>query len=208
MRCQSHSDLIDLKHEIHTPVGAILGFAEVLAQGELPEEDRKEVLAAVRKNGRELMRLLDELFDSSNLNTTPSNIVSSKSANQLDLQTLLQGIHVLLVEDSVDNQEIFEYFLKSAGATVSFADDGELAVQQALLLQPDIILMDMQIPKLTGTEAAQKLRLSGFAAPIVILSGYTRIEGLAGCNGHIAKPVTGASLVQEVYTYLQRGNLS
>ncbi len=74
----------------------------------------------------------------------------------MDLKNLLQGIKVFLVEDSEDNQEIFVHFLKSAGAEVIIADDGEKAVEGAFKNDPDIILMDIQIPKLDGKRGHQK----------------------------------------------------
>lgn len=125
----------------------------------------------------------------------------------LDLKNLLQGVRILLVEDSEDNQEIFQHFLAAAGAEVMIADDGEMAVDSAFKGDPDIILMDIQIPKMDGKEATKRIRQKGFTKPVVALTAHALNEEVgsclaAGCNGQITKPVSGELLVQEVYFYL------
>ncbi|WP_051026296.1 CHASE domain-containing protein [Bdellovibrio bacteriovorus] len=125
----------------------------------------------------------------------------------LDLKNLLAGSRILLVEDSEDNQEIFEHFLRSAGADVMIADDGEKAVDQAFRYNPDLILMDIQIPKFDGREATKRIRQKGFTRNVIALTAHALHEELqscleAGCNGQITKPVSGELLVQEVYFYL------
>lgn len=125
----------------------------------------------------------------------------------LNYKTLLNGVNVLLVEDSLDNQEIFEHFLTSAGADVTLAEDGEKAIELALATNPDIVLMDIQIPKIDGKQATRTLREKGFKKPIVALTAHALNEEIssclkAGCNGQITKPVSGELLLQEVYFYL------
>ncbi len=125
----------------------------------------------------------------------------------LNYKTLLNGVNVLLVEDSLDNQEIFEHFLTSAGADVILAEDGEKAIELALSVNPDIVLMDIQIPKIDGKQATRTLREKGFEKPIVALTAHALNEEIssclkAGCNGQITKPVSGELLLQEVYFYL------
>lgn len=127
--------------------------------------------------------------------------------NALDLKNILRGIKVLLVEDSVDNQEIFEHFLKAAGADIVIAEDGEKAVEGAFRNNPDIILMDIQIPVMDGKEATKRIRQRGFTKPIIALTAHALNEEVksclaAGCDGQITKPVSGVLLVQEVFFYL------
>ncbi|WP_291516648.1 CHASE domain-containing protein [Bdellovibrio sp. ArHS] len=125
----------------------------------------------------------------------------------LDLRNLLKDVRILLVEDSEDNQEIFQHFLKAAGADVVVADDGEKAVESAFKIEPDIVLMDIQIPKMDGKEATKRIRQRGFTKPVIALTAHALNEEVqsclaAGCNGQITKPVSGELLVQEVYFYL------
>nr|WP_295903742.1 CHASE domain-containing protein [uncultured Bdellovibrio sp.] len=134
----------------------------------------------------------------------PSHAIDWSS---LDLKNLLKGVRVLLVEDSEDNQEIFQHFLMTAGAEVTIADDGEKAVDVAFKNSPDIILMDIQIPKMDGKEATKRIRQKGFTKPVIALTAHALNEEIesclaAGCNGQITKPVSGELLVQEIYFYL------
>jgi signal transduction histidine kinase/CHASE1-domain containing sensor protein/CheY-like chemotaxis protein len=127
--------------------------------------------------------------------------------SRLDLQHLLKGVRILLVEDSEDNQEIFQHFLKSAGAEVKVAEDGEMGVAEAFAWNPDLVLMDIQIPKMDGKQATKTIRNRGFAKPVIALTAHALTEEIescleAGCNGQITKPVSGELLIQEVYFYL------
>ncbi|MBX3032863.1 MAG: response regulator [Bdellovibrionaceae bacterium] len=59
--------LANMSHEIRTPLAAVLGFADVLAQGQLPEEDRQECVASIHRNGQLLLRLIDDILDFSKI---------------------------------------------------------------------------------------------------------------------------------------------
>lgn len=125
----------------------------------------------------------------------------------LDLSSLLKDVRILLVEDSEDNQEIYAHFLRSAGAEVILAEDGEKAIESAFKYKPELILMDIQLPKVDGKEATRTIRQRGFTKPIIALTAHALHDEIrsclaAGCNGQITKPVAGELLIQEVYFYL------
>jgi signal transduction histidine kinase/CheY-like chemotaxis protein len=119
-----------------------------------------------------------------------------------------RGASILLVEDSEDNQEIFEYFLKSAGHRVKIVSNGVEAVDLSCKMNFDLILMDIQIPGLNGKDATKKIRQMGFSKPILALTAHALPEEVdaclkAGCDGQITKPVTGEELIQTVNFYLE-----
>lgn len=119
----------------------------------------------------------------------------------------LKNRHILIVEDSEDNQEIFEYFLRSAGAITETVADGLTAVERAQVSQFDLILMDIQLPSIDGKEATRRIRQNGFKNPIVALTAHAMPEEKAscleaGCDGQISKPVSGDSLVKQVAEFL------
>jgi signal transduction histidine kinase/CheY-like chemotaxis protein len=122
----------------------------------------------------------------------------------------LKGKHILLVEDSIDNQEIFSFFLEKAGAEVEVVDNGRSAVEKAMHKAYDLILMDIQIPILDGKGATRLLRQKEYKGPIVALTAHALTEQRnevlnAGCNGQISKPVTGQTLIDEVSRYIEEG---
>ncbi len=120
---------------------------------------------------------------------------------------ILEGRKILVVEDSLDNQKIFSFFLASAGATVSMVDNGERVLNAVQHFLPDIVLMDIQIPGIDGREATRLLRANGFIKPIIALTAHALNEEKesclrAGCTGHLAKPISGAHLIVKVAQYL------
>ena len=107
----------------------------------------------------------------------------------------LDGIRILLVDDAPDNQLLMTKFLTIGGARVDVANDGEEAVAKANSGAFDIVLMDIQMPKLDGYGATARLRELGYKGPIVALTAHAmrdEIERchLVGCNAHLAKPVS------------------
>ena len=103
---------------------------------------------------------------------------------------------ILIVEDNADNMILLEFVLKSAGYTVLAATDAEAGLTLARDEQPNLILMDIQLPGMDGLEAAALLKRDEAtrAIPIIALTALAmkgdeeRIRG-AGCDGYIAKPM-------------------
>jgi PAS domain S-box-containing protein len=116
----------------------------------------------------------------------------------------LDGIKVLLAEDAPDNQLLVRTFLGLAGARVDTADDGEMAVTMALSHDYDIILMDIQMPKLDGYGATSQLRQLGYSVPIVALTAHAMHSEVEYCkdsgfNAHLSKPIARRDLCKMVY---------
>ena len=106
----------------------------------------------------------------------------------------LAGKRVLVVDDSPDNQVLIGRLLNLLGAGVELAGDGLEAVSMALSGRHDLVLMDLQMPKLGGLEATRLLREKGFLQPIVALTAHAlhgdRARCLSvGCTDYLTKPV-------------------
>lgn len=120
----------------------------------------------------------------------------------------LKDKRVLIVEDSEDNQEIFQFFLNSVGAVTDVIDNGEDAVKKVLLNSYDLILMDIQLPRMDGLEATRRIRLGGFTNPIIALTAHASSEEKmnclrAGCIDLITKPVTQLTLIKKIQTIIE-----
>jgi two-component system cell cycle response regulator DivK len=81
---------------------------------------------------------------------------------------------VLLVDDCQDTRELYAEYLELSGFDVKEADDGIVAIKEAVRVLPDVIVMDMSLPRLDGREAARQLRadVRTRSIPLVIISGY------------------------------------
>jgi PAS domain S-box-containing protein len=131
-------------------------------------------------------------------------------ATSADPAAPLEGLRVLVVEDNPTNQIIAVRILEGLGASVDTADDGLEGVRAILDRPYELVLMDVQMPRMSGVEATRRVRaLSSPAAdvPIIALTAnaltHQREEYLAtGMNGVVAKPMSPTSLVSEVLRVL------
>lgn len=118
-------------------------------------------------------------------------------------ESLPDGARVLLIEDSEDNRILLRHFLERAGARVDMAVDGLEGVRQAMAIRPDVILMDIQMPRLNGYQATALLRARGIQVPIVALTAHAMREERerclkAGCDDYLSKPIDPSTLVRVV----------
>jgi CheY-like chemotaxis protein len=112
---------------------------------------------------------------------------------------------VLLVDDSEDNREVYAQFLKFSGFRVDFAVDGVEAVQKAATLRPDVIVMDLSLPRMDGWEATRRIKAAPETRdiPVIALTGHAVSESKrraqeVGCAGYLTKPCLPEVLVSEI----------
>jgi two-component system, cell cycle response regulator DivK len=115
---------------------------------------------------------------------------------------------VLVVEDNERNMYLISFILEKMGHRVLQADSGEKGIELASREQPDLILMDIQLPGIDGLEAAKRIRQSG-DVPIIAITSFAMTgdrERLlaAGCNGYIEKPINPETIMGEIAAYLEK----
>ncbi len=115
---------------------------------------------------------------------------------------------VLLAEDHDDNRDMLLRRLARAGYDVRGAIDGGDALQQAVDWRPDLILMDVSMPIMSGLEATVKIReKTGHSIRIIALTAHAMNESRdacieAGCDAFATKPVDLPSLLKEIENQL------
>ncbi len=118
---------------------------------------------------------------------------------------------VLIVEDDEATRQILRHVLESAGFECRLAVDGEQGVQMALEHRPEIILMDLSMPKVGGLEALALIRRDYRArsTPVVLLTANGKSDSVvehldAGADDYLVKPIAPAELVARVKLALHR----
>jgi two-component system, cell cycle response regulator DivK len=116
---------------------------------------------------------------------------------------------ILLVEDDADNRTVFMLALRHGGFSVLCCADGETAVRLAQREVPDLILMDLALPKLDGWEATARIKANPVTRriPVVALTAHVGCESReraarAGIDAYLTKPIGPAALIRRVVEVL------
>ncbi len=116
---------------------------------------------------------------------------------------------ILVVEDQMDNRRIVHDLLASVGYDTIEAVDGEEGVRLAAACRPDLILMDIQLPRLDGYAATRRIKANPELRhiPILAVTSYAlsgddvkAVE--AGCDGYVTKPFSPRQLLATVRQFL------
>ncbi len=127
-----------------------------------------------------------------------------------DFAGVIPNLRILLVEDNLVNQQVAAGFLRHLGQGVEVASDGAEAVEMISASRFDLVLMDMQMPRMDGIEATRAIRGTGNDIPIVAMTANASVDdrrlcAAAGMNGFQSKPVTKNQLARLISTFEVRG---
>ncbi|MDJ0841951.1 MAG: response regulator transcription factor [Acidobacteriota bacterium] len=116
---------------------------------------------------------------------------------------------ILVVEDEPKIREGIVDALEFQGFEVVSAERGDEALSKAIRMEPDLILLDIMLPKLNGLDVCSNLRESGVKSPIIFLSAKgresDRVEGLEkGADDYITKPFSIKELIARINAHLRR----
>ncbi|MER1987016.1 MAG: response regulator transcription factor [Solibacillus sp.] len=116
---------------------------------------------------------------------------------------------VLVVEDEVSIATLLKYNLEQAGFTVLLAHDGQAGLDVALSENPDILLLDLMLPKLDGMEVCKELRRQRQNVPIIMLTArddeFDKVLGLElGADDYMTKPFSPREVIARVKAVLRR----
>ena len=117
---------------------------------------------------------------------------------------------ILIVDDEKNIVDIIAFNLKKEGYTVITAADGEEGVQKAMEENPDLILLDIMMPKLDGLQVLRALRDRGISTPVLLLTAKSqvadRIAGLdSGADDYLPKPFHPGEFTARVRALTRRG---
>lgn len=119
---------------------------------------------------------------------------------------------ILVVEDDADSANILEAYLKRDGFVVLVASDGAQAVALHAQWKPDLVLLDVMLPRLGGTEVLSAIRRAGDTPVIMVTAIGDEPEKLGalryGADDYIVKPYSPKEVVARVFAVLRRANTS
>ncbi|MEB3290088.1 MAG: response regulator [Leptolyngbya sp.] len=168
------------------------------------EEEITALTAQLSSQDADLADTLKQLVESFQLD----EIVKLTEACQAPIQAAVGLIpgdappRILVVDDRAENRELLRHWLEPIGFIIAEATDGSAALDTWKTFQPDVILMDIRMPGMSGITAAQRIRQDSTASPPLIIaltaSGNPWEEGeilAAGCDRLMFKPLVEADLL-------------
>ena len=119
-------------------------------------------------------------------------------------------LKILVVDDEPDAVELVEFNLKAAGYDVVTAVDGEEALKKARSVLPHLIVLDLMLPGMEGTEVLRRIRTKNSTVPVLILTAKDAVADKinnfeAGADDYLTKPFAFAELLVRIKALLRRG---
>ncbi len=131
----------------------------------------------------------------------------------MDNAGVLKGIKVMVIDDSNTIRKSAEIFLKPFGCQIILAEDGFEAISKIVENQPDIIFLDITMPRLDGYQACKLIKNNPIyqSIPVIMLSSkdglFDKARGrMAGANDYLTKPFTAEGLLSIIRSYTLRSN--
>lgn len=119
------------------------------------------------------------------------------------------GARILVIEDNPTNLELMTYLLRAFGHTPLTATDGEAGIETALRERPDLVLCDLEMPRLDGYGVVRRLKADPALRhiPVVAVTASAMVGDrdrviATGFDGYISKPITPETFVSEVEAFL------
>ncbi len=205
----------DFAHDIRTPLNAIIGFSQILhnrAGKENYPVDILEMLNNIRRSGQELTLSVNSLIEtikpgSTNLTGQHFNPDYDDNADSIETPNYSRSSKILVVEDNPVNQDLMRTFFHDLGLEITSAMNGLEGVDKANELLPDLVFMDIRMPKMGGLKAIEQIRDNPRtkSLPVIALSADTaeekKQEALqAGFSDYLTKPFD----LDDLYPFLNR----
>lgn len=116
---------------------------------------------------------------------------------------------ILVIEDNEQNLYLVKFILEKHGYEVFAARDGQEGINLAVSVNPDLIILDIQLPVMDGYTVAKQIKTNAELAqvPIIAVTSYAMVGDRektieAGCNGYIEKPINPDTFIQQVEQHL------
>ncbi|TMH22552.1 MAG: response regulator [Betaproteobacteria bacterium] len=183
-------------------VQSVIVLGSALRREEKGERLDSEVLSCLTKPVKQ-SELLDAVRSGSGIPTRSG----ARRAAPGRPQRIKPALHILLVEDNPVNRRLAQHVLEKEGYTVVAADNGAAALKTLERKRFDLVLMDVQMPRMDGIETTTAIRnrekITGGYTPIVALTAHAMVGDRerclkAGMDGYLIKPIQPATLLEAI----------
>ncbi|MCB0348452.1 MAG: response regulator [Bdellovibrionales bacterium] len=152
--------------------------------------------------------ILPETISSTRFDSLSTNIADASKPSVSNGASALSGVRILIVDDAIENGQLFEIYLRNAGANVDYAVSGMEAIKLAQEKPYDLVLLDLQMPIKNGFETFNELKELDFYGPIVALTAHAMKEEQErsiqhGFTDHIVKPISSKDLIERLNIILE-----
>ena len=185
-----------LAHDLRGPLGAITSAAAVMkllsARMEVQNPKDAELMAqaqaVIARQTENLTRMIDDMLSAAQAEVQPESPLAESGA-----------CRVLVIEDNEDTRDSLRVLLELEGHSVATAEDGPQGLTFLLDECPDVAIIDIGLPGLSGFELARRSRRAGYAGQLLALSGHTsdadRAHALRnGFDAYLPKPFDASRL--------------
>jgi signal transduction histidine kinase len=150
--------------------------------------------------------ILPETVSLNRIANLSTNVLEPMKPKPIKVNDLL-GTKILIVDDAIENGQLFQIYLKNAGANVDYATSGIEAIQLVQKRNYDMVLLDLQMPIKNGFETFNELKELDFHGPIVALTAHAMKEEQErsiqhGFTDHIIKPISSKDLIRRLQVIL------
>lgn len=215
--------LANMSYEIRTPMNGILGYAELLKEPDLTDEQQQKYISIIEESGARMLHIINDIADISNAEqgtkkgamahdrhheeTQDVNNVASAGREVKQVHADVTGLKILIAEDDETSGALIAIVVKMFGKEIIRVKTGVDAVETCRN-NPDIdlILMDIQMPEMDGYEATRQIRRFNKDVIIIAQTAFglakDREKSIeAGCNDYISKPIGKEKLKALIQKY-------
>lgn len=194
--------LARMSHELRTPLNAILGCTQLLQADSSDTGLRQRRLAEIEAAGRQLLQLVDQVLDLTGRGDDAAAALPPPAAapDPGRRRTLLY-----IEDNSVNAMIVSELVARRGDLDVAIAETGQAGLEQAARLQPSLVLLDMQLPDMDGSEVFRRLRADGRTShlPCIALSANAMQSDIdaalaAGMTAYWTKPLDFRAFAQSL----------
>jgi adenylate cyclase len=214
-------EIAQLQHDLRTPLNAIKGYGELLVE-EAQDSGRRDLLIDLGKVIDLADRLLGEIDRIGETAATPTvDIVGAvlrtiRPLGDAEIAADPNAVtsHILVVDDNASNRDLLERRLSREGYRVTVAESGARALAFAAADQPDLVLLDLMMPGMSGFEVLCRLKADARTRhiPVIVISALDELDSTvrcieAGAEDYLPKPFNPVLLRARIGASLEKKRL-